>query len=401
MPYYIGDVIKDKNRLVALTPEEFKKTGVDVILGNGVEAIDAEKGQVKLSDGAILPYDILVMGTGADAILPEMAGQDLPGVYTLRNLTDGLRIKSYLNEKVIRKAAIVGAGFIAMEMSEALRNLGIETVVLSRSPLPVARWDAAFSKMIVEELHKNQVTFLPGTKPVAIEKGKDFALRMTTNCGEMDADLILMALGIKRNVKLAEAIGLKTGESGAIQVNFAQRTSCEEIYAVGDCCEVFNRVSQKWMYLPLGDIANKQGRIAGQNIGGSPGIFPGVVGAQSFKVFNLEVAATGLTEAEALKSGFHPVSNIIWGLPIARSMAKDEKLGIKLIADKPSGKLLGAQSISAGEGAVKRINMLSVALWAGMDLTDISYLDLAYSPTFGGAWDPIHIAAQGLMRKMA
>ena len=203
MPYYIGDVIKDKNRLVARTPEEFKKTGVDVILGNGVEVIDAEKSQVKLSDGTSLPYDILVLGTGADAILPEIAGQDLPGVFTLRNLTDGLRIKSYLNEKVIRKAAIVGAGFIAMEMSEALRNLGIETVVLSRSPLPVARWDAAFSKMIVEELYKNQVTFLPGTKPVAIEKGKDFALRMTTNCGEMDADLILMALGIKRNVKLA------------------------------------------------------------------------------------------------------------------------------------------------------------------------------------------------------
>jgi NADPH-dependent 2,4-dienoyl-CoA reductase/sulfur reductase-like enzyme len=189
------------------------------------------------------------------------------------------------------------------------------------------------------------------------------------------------------------------GESGAIKVDFSQRTSMENVYAVGDCCEVFHRVIGKWVYFPLGDVANKQGRTAGQNIGGAPSEFPGVVGAQSFKLFKLEVAATGLTEEEATKYGFQPVSTIIAGLPVGRPMAKGEKLGVKLVADKPTGKLLGAQAIGE-KGAVARINSLSVALWSGLTLEQIGYLDLAYAPPFGGAWDAIHIAAQTLMRKL-
>jgi NADPH-dependent 2,4-dienoyl-CoA reductase/sulfur reductase-like enzyme len=251
----------------------------------------------------------------------------------------------------------------------------------------------------VEELDRNQVTFLPGTKPFAIEKGKDFALKLITDKGDLDADLILMGLGTKRNTRLAESIGVKMGESGAIGVDFFQRTSREEVYAVGDCCEVFHRVSGKWVYYPLGDIANKQGRTAGINIGGGAAKFAGIVGAQSFKLFNLEVAATGLTEEEAEKYGFQPVSAVLWGLPVGRPMSRGEKLGLKLVADKPTGKLLGAQAIGE-KGAVSRINSLSIALWSGLTLEEVGYLDLAYAPTFGGAWDAIHIAAQGLMRKL-
>jgi NADPH-dependent 2,4-dienoyl-CoA reductase/sulfur reductase-like enzyme len=252
---------------------------------------------------------------------------------------------------------------------------------------------------MVEELDRNQVAFLPGTKPLAIEKGKDFALKLITDKGDLDADLILMGLGTKRNTRLAESIGVKMGESGAIGVDFFQRTSREEVYAVGDCCEVFHRVSGKWVYYPLGDIANKQGRTAGINIGGGTAKFAGIVGAQSFKLFNLEVAATGLTEEEAEKYGFQPVSAVLWGLPVGRPMSRGEKLGLKLVADKPTGKLLGAQAVGE-KGAVSRINSLSIALWSGLTLEEVGYLDLAYAPTFGGAWDAIHIAAQGLMRKL-
>jgi NADPH-dependent 2,4-dienoyl-CoA reductase/sulfur reductase-like enzyme len=399
MPYYIGDVIKDYKRLVIRTPEEFKKTGIDARINTNVEAVDPGKGTVNLSNGSSIPYDVLVMATGADAARLGIPGEDLEGVFTLRNLMDGLKMKSYLNEKGCRKAVIVGAGYIGMEMCEALKNLGIDVKVLDILPRPVIRWDAEFAKLILEELNKNQVAFHAETKPISIEKGNSSKLRLTTDQGVLDTDMVLIGVGTKRNTKLAEAMGLKMGNTGAIQVDTFQRTSNENVYAVGDCCEVFHRVSGKWIYYPLGDIANKQGRIAGQNIGGASSEFPGIVGAQSFKVFNLEVAATGLTEEEAERDGFQPASIIIWGLPVGRPMARGEKLGVKLVADRKTGKLLGAQTIGE-KGAVQRINSLSLALWCGLSVDEVSYVDLAYAPPFGGAWDAIHIAAQNLRAKM-
>ena len=399
MPYYIGDVIKDYKKLVIRTPEEFKKTGVDVKLKTRVEAVDPGRGSVRLSDGTTLLYDILVMATGAEATRLGLPGEDMEGVFFFRKLTDALQMKSFLDSKPCRKVVIIGAGYIGMEMCEAFRSLGIETTVIDILPRPVFRWDPEFAKVVLEELSKNQVTFLPSTKPLAIEKGKDYALRLVTDKGIMGADLILIGVGTKKGTELAVSLNLEMGESGAIKVDFSQRTSMENVYAVGDCCEVFHRVIGKWIYFPLGDVANKQGRTAGQNIGGAPSEFPGIVGAQAFKLFNLEVAATGLTEEEATKYGFQPVSTIIAGLPVGRPMAKGEKLGLKLIADKPTGKLLGAQAI-AEKGAVSRINSLSLALWSGLTLEEIGYVDLAYAPPFGGAWDAIHIAAQTLMRKL-
>lgn len=399
MPYYIGDVIKDYKKLVMRTPEEFGKTGVDVKTRTSVEAIDPEKRSLHLSDGTALPYDMLVMATGADAVRLAIPGADLEGVFVMRDLTDALRLKSYLNEKGCRKAVLIGGGYIAMEMCEAFRSLGLETTVMVRRTRPVIRWDIEFNKMMLDELGKNGVRFLPETRPVAIEKGKDSRLRLITDQGELDTDLILMGVGARHSTALAKSMGLALGESGAVKVDFHQRTSREGVYAVGDCCEVFHRVAGKWVYQPLGDIANKQGRTAGINIGGGAAEFAGIVGAQSFKLFNLEVAATGLTEDEAEKYGFEPVSAIISGLPVGRPMSRGEKLGLKLIADKPTGRLLGAQAVGE-KGAVARINSLSIALWSQLKLEDIGYLDLAYAPTFGGAWDAIHIAAQGLMRKL-
>lgn len=399
MPYYIGDVIKDEKKLVARTPEKFRETGVDVRLKTAVTEIDPDEKVVRLSDGSILPFDILVMATGTTPFVPPVPGVDLEGVFNLKSLTDGIRIKAYIKETQCRKALIVGAGFIGMEMCESLRTLGIETHVVHRGTLPISRWDPEFSKVIMEELQRHEVSYHTRAEMQSIEPGKDFRLRLNTNKGPLEADLIILALGVKPNVQLANTIGLKIGKTGAIQVNFAQQTSREGVYAVGDCCEAFHRVSRQWVHIPLGDIANKQGRVAGANIGGGSMIFPGVVGAQSFKIFNLEVAAAGLVEREAAASGFDPISTIIWGNAIAGSMPGNKKVGVKLLADRSTGQLLGAQTV--GElRAVNRINTLSCALWNGMDLDEIGYMDLAYSPPFSGAWDPIHIAAQGLLRQI-
>jgi len=399
MPYYIGDVIKEEKRLIARTPEKFRDTGIDVKLNTSAEGIDADKGIVRLSDGTAIPYDTLILGTGASAFIPKIPGVELEGVFSLKKLDDAIQIKNFINNKECRKAIIVGAGFIGMEMSEALRVRGIETQVIDLLPRPAIRWDPEFSKVILEELTRQNVIFSGETGIVSIEKGTDFRLCMQSTRGEMDADIIIIAIGIRPNTKLAHELGLQIGKSGAIQVNFSQRTSKEGVYAVGDCCEVYHRVSHRWVHIPLGDVANKQGRVAGRNVAGGTMIFPGVVGAQSFKLFSLEVAATGLDEAEALNSGYHPVSNIIWGNAIARAMPGEKRLGLKMVADRASGKLLGAQAVGT-LGAVNRINALSCALWTGIALDEIAYLDFAYAPPVGPAWDPIHIAAQELMRKL-
>ncbi|HSD94401.1 MAG TPA: FAD-dependent oxidoreductase [Syntrophales bacterium] len=399
MPYYIGDVIKESKRLVIRTPEEFKKTGIDARVRTNVEGIDAQKGLVYLSGGTSIPYDYLVMATGADAIRLDIPGKDLEGVHVIRDLMHALKIKSCLNEGGCKKAVLIGGGYIGMEMCEALRNVGVEVKVIDILPRPACRWDPEFTKMIVEELGKNQVEFMPETRPLAIEKGKSSRLKLSTSAGELDADMVLMGVGTRYNTALAQSMGIEMGQSGAIKVDFHQKTSRENVWAVGDCCEAFHRVARRWVYFPLGDIANKQGRVAGQNIGGSAVEFPGIVGAQAFKVFKLEVGATGLTEEEAVKYGFEPVSSLIWGLPIGRPMAQGEKLGIKLVGDKKTGKLLGGQCIGE-KGAVQRISALSIALWSGLTVDELGYVDLPYAPPFGGAWDAIHIAAQDLARKL-
>jgi NADPH-dependent 2,4-dienoyl-CoA reductase/sulfur reductase-like enzyme len=336
------------------------------------------------------------MATGTKALKPDIPGIDRQGVFSLKNLEDAIKIKAYLRENNCRKAILIGAGFIAMEMSEALHMTGIKTTIFHRGELPANRWDAELAKLMLEELKNSGVEFVARAETSAIEKGKNAPLAALTNHGTWEADMIIVAVGVKPNTELAQTIGLKIGASGAIAVNSFQQASKEKVYAAGDCCESYHRVSRRWVNIPLGDIANKQGRVAGRNIGGKPLKFEGIVGAQSFRLFNLECAATGIDEREPSTSGYNPVSNIVWGNAIAGAMGQ-KKLGLKLIADKSSGKLLGAQAV--GEtGAVGRINALSVALWAGLNIDEVAYLDLAYSPPYSGAWDIIHNAAQALRR---
>lgn len=400
MPYYIGDVVKEEKRMIARTPEQFAKTGVDVKLNTEVETVDSDNGLIRLSNNTTMPYDMMVMATGSDAFMPDIPGVNRDGVFKLKNLTDAIRIKTFLTAKKCTKAVVVGAGCIAMEISEALTQRGVKTQIVYRGERPVRRWSPEFSDMVLEELTAHNVDFITHETPVAVEQGSDaFPLRLVTENSSLDADIILFALGVKPSTALARDMGLAIGSSGAIQVNFAQRTSREEVYAVGDCCEAFNRVSRSWQSPLLGDIANKQGRVAGATIGGHAMSFPGFVGAQSFKIFELDVGITGLTEDEARIHGFDPVCETISGTPIARSLNAGEKLKLKLIADRYTGKLLGAQAAGNG-GAVSRINALSACLWSGITIDEVGYIDIAYSPYYGGPWDPIHIAAQSLGRKL-
>ncbi|MHB8137752.1 MAG: FAD-dependent oxidoreductase [Smithellaceae bacterium] len=397
-PYFIGDMIKDVNKLIARTPEKFREGGIDVQISAEVISINPKKASVELKDGRHFPYDILVMATGTSAIVPDMPGINLPGVFSLRNLEDAIHIKTWLQEKSAKRVAIVGGGFIGLEMCEALSAAGIKTTIIHKDPLPANRWDASLSSMMLEELQVNGVEFVANAAAQAIEKSTNALLKVITDKGEYEGDLVLLAIGVRPDTRLAQSIGLKVGLSGAIAVNFAQQASLENVYAVGDCCESYHRVSRSWVNIPLGDIANKQGRVAGRNIGGKSLTFEGIVGAQSFRLFNLECAATGISEKEAVDAGFSPVSNVTWGSAMSTALGT-RKIGLKLTADKSSGRLLGAQAVGIA-GAVGRINALSVALWAEMNLDQIGYLDLAYAPPFSSAWDIVHNAAQALGRSL-
>lgn len=397
-PYYVGDLISDLNLLIARTPEKFREGGIDIQLNAEVVDIDPEKNIVAVKDGRRFPYDTLVIATGTSAVIPDMPGINLPGVFSLRNLENAMQIKAWLREKSAKRVIIIGGGFIALEMSEALHAAGIKTTIIHNSELPANRWDAALSSVMLKELRSHGVEFVPTAVAKTIEKGHETQLRVITDKGDWEGDMVLLAIGVRPNVELAKSLGLEIGESGAVAVNFAQQTSRENVYSAGDCCESFHKVSRRFVNIPLGDIANKQGRVAGRNIGGKPLVFDGVVGAQSFRLFDLECAATGISEQEAIDCGYSPASNITWGNAMSTAMGTSP-IGLKLIADRSSGKLLGAQAVGA-TGVVGRINVLSVALWTGLNLDQIGYLDLAYAPPFSPAWDVIHNAAQALGRSI-
>lgn len=360
-------------------------------------AIRTDARTVELADGQAMPFDHLVMATGADCRRLGVPGEDLEGIFCLRNLSDAVRIKRFIEERRPRRAVVVGAGLVALEMCEAFRRLDLETSLLYRGELPLHRLGSEFGGQILRELEDNGVRFLGSTNPRGFEAAPGRGCVIHTDRGPVEADLVLLGIGVIPSVALASDAGLALGSTGAIAVDEHMQTSVPGIYAAGDCCESHHRISGRSVYEPLGDIANKQGRVAGANIGGQRLSFPGIVGSICFKVFDLEVASTGLTEQEARQAGFEPVSSTIQGASTAHAYPGASELRLRLVAEAGSGRLLGAQGVG-GAGVVSRINTLATALTAGLSLEELAYLDLAYAPPFSGAWDPIHIAAQRLLK---
>lgn len=383
--------------MIARTPEAFGKSGIDVRLHTRAAAIRPERKMVEIEGGETLAFDYLVVATGARPRLPGVAAEDLEGIFCLRNVTDALRIKRYIDERRVRRAVVVGAGLIALEMCEAFRRLGLETTVIYRRDLPMHRLGEDFAEQILIELEANGVTFKGDTNLQAFERVRTGEIIVHTDNGSLETDLVLIGIGVVPEVTLASEAGLSLGPTGAIAVSDQMQTNMDSIYAAGDCCECHHRISRRPVYAPLGDIANKQGRIAGANIAGQDLTFPGIVGSICFKVFALEVASTGLTEDEAREAGLNAASVVIQGKSKPHGYPGSRDLQIRLVADPENGRLLGAQGVG-GDGVVSRINALAVALTGSISLEELAYLDLAYAPPFSGAWDPIHIAAQQLLK---
>jgi NADPH-dependent 2,4-dienoyl-CoA reductase/sulfur reductase-like enzyme len=378
---------------------------IDVKTEHRVTQIDSKAKRVEVvnlaqSETQRVPYDKLIIATGARSRKLNIPGNDSKNIFTLKDLQDGLRIKNYIDEKRPRQVAILGGGFISLEMCEAFRLRNMDTFVFCRRDLPAGNLEREISEWILKELQENGVHFLTYHEPVAFHVNSNGEVTsFETTKGHYPADMVLMAIGVIPNVEIAREAGIGLGKTGAIRTGFSQMTSLADIYAAGDCCEVFNLVSQNWVHTPLGDIANKQGRVAGENAAGGKATFHGVVGSAAFKVFELEVAFTGLGTEAARRYGFDVDSQIIEAESKVGYMPGAKRILIKLIFDRKNGRLLGAQ-MAGKEGVARRINALAVALHQRMTIDEISRLDFAYAPPFSAPFDPILIAAEQATKKI-
>jgi NADPH-dependent 2,4-dienoyl-CoA reductase/sulfur reductase-like enzyme len=391
---------------VVRTPQQFKEMqDIDVKTEHQVTKIDPKEKRIEVvdlskSETRWVSYDKLIMATGARSRRLNLPGSNACNVFTLKDLQDGIRIRNYIDEKGPKRVAIFGGGFIALEMCEAFRLRDLETFVFCRKDLPAGNLEREISEKILKELQENGVHFLAHQEPADFKtNGKDEVTTFETHKASYRVDMVLMALGVIPNVELAKEAGIELGKTGAIRTDKTQRTNLTDIYTAGDCCEVFNLVSQDWVHTPLGDIANKQGRVAGENAAGAKAVFSGVVGSAAFKVFELEVAFTGLGMQIARQYGFDVDSQIIEAESKVGYMPGSKRMLIKLIFDRKNGRLLGAQ-MAGQEGVARRINSLAVALHQNMTIDEIAVLDFAYAPPFSAPFDPILIAAEQAAKKI-
>lgn len=400
MPYNIGVPARTVDDLVIVDPESARRDrGVDVRTRHEVLSIDlaAQRLRVRALDigsgsgEAELAWDRLVIATGASASRPPLPGLDLPGVFVLRELTDGAAIKRHLAAHKVTAAVIIGAGYIGLEMADALRGLGLTVVVLEKLQEVLPGWAEPICAEARLELQRHGARVETGISVTAIERDGD-GLKVRTDRGDFPAGLLVVATGVRPSVALARAAGLALGTSGAIATDDHLRTSAPLVYAAGDCAESPHLVTGKPCWIPLGTTANKQGKVAGANAAGADERFAGIVGTAGFKLFEQEVARTGIDLAEAGRLGLDAVSAVSHHHSRGKSYPGDRPVLTQVTVERGSGRLLGAQMIGP-ESTAKRIDVFATALTAGMTVAQVEDLDLSYAPPFAPVYDPILIAA--------
>jgi NADPH-dependent 2,4-dienoyl-CoA reductase/sulfur reductase-like enzyme len=398
LPYYIGGLVNDPMKLIAVPIETLrKKRGLDVRVMHEVQGIDIERGSVTVKnlndrDEFNVPYDYLVISAGAYAAKPDLPGTMLEGVFFMRTLEDGIELNRFIRKTSPKKVAVIGGGYIGMEMVEAFREKGFQVTVVEKLPRVLSNFDIEISERVHKKLEEKGVKLILGSGVKALG-GNSRVQEVVTEVGTVDADVVLLGVGVRPQASLAKGAGIELGETGAIKVNEKMETNIPGIYACGDCAEAYHRILRRNVWIPLGDTANKQGRVAGANIAGEYLTFPGIIGTAATKLFELELARTGLGEEEARKEGFDVITSLIEAHTRAHYYPGRKPIMIKLVAERSTKRLIGAQAVG-GEGVAKRIDVFATAIWAGLTLGEIAWLDLTYVPPVAPVWDPILVAAQ-------
>ena len=403
MPYNIADPDRDMEKLVVRKAEVFiEKNRINLLTGHEACKIDPEKkivtGVDSLNKNFSYSYDKLLIATGASPMIPDLPGFDLPEVMALKSLEHGRKIKSFIREKNIKKAVIVGMGYIGLEMCEALTKRSVMVEMVKPRPVFLPWMTPDLADVIKEELKINNINIYPGHE---IKKIESNAQGVSVVCDDfsLDADLVLVAFGVKPESSIAQDAGLETGISGAISVDSTLLTSDKDIYAAGDCADAIHVVTNKKCWIPLALRANRAGWAVADNVCGVETKLKGVAGTAVFKVFSLEVARTGLSVKEAVDAGFDPMEISIKTRSKAHGQPGSTTIHVSMTGDKTTGRLIGVQMVGK-EGVAHRINAASVALHTGMTVEDFSQTDLAYAPPFGPVWDPLLTAANQLIKKL-
>jgi NADPH-dependent 2,4-dienoyl-CoA reductase/sulfur reductase-like enzyme len=397
IPYWIADTVRTEAELVSRTPEQHRANGIDVRTCTEVVGIDLDARRVTVHgpDGeSVEPFDSLVYATGSVPMRPPVPGIDAPGVFGVQTLDDGVALRAALDAGA-QRVVVVGGGYIGLEIAEACCVRGLDVTVVDRSATPVGTFDPDVGTYIADAVRGMGIDLVLSDGVAAIETGPDGRARavVTASGRELPADVVVLGLGVRPDVRLAVDAGIPLGPSGGIAVDKRMRTQVDDVWAAGDCVESVHRLSGQRVVVALGTHANKQGRVAGINLGGGYATFPGVIGTAVTKVCDLEVARTGLSEQEAEEAGFSFVTAHVDSTTRAGYFPGAQPIRVKMTAEERTGRLLGAQVVGR-EGAAKRIDVLATAIWNEMGVDEVLGLDLSYAPPFAPVWDPVLIAAR-------
>ncbi len=393
IPYWLAGDVAQFDDLQVVKPEEFRtRRGVDVRTGHEVLRIDttARTATARGAEGGTLEvaWDRLLIATGARAITPPWEGIDLEGVSVLKNLADGLHIEALL-ERGPKRAVVIGAGYIGLEVAEALSRRGLAVEVIERLAGVMGGAEEKITGLVREEMEARGITLRLETTVEGFA-GQDGRLtEVLTDAGAIEADLAIVALGVRPESGLAADAGIVLGESGAIAVDAQQRTSAPDVFAAGDCAEAHHRVLDAPAWIPLALTANRAGRVAGATICGEADRFPGVVGSAVTRVFELTIARTGIDEAAAARAGIDVVSTEVTAPNRAHYFQPHADLWVKLLHRSDDRRVVGAWLVGRDPSAGKRADVLATAISAGMTIEDVADLDLTYAPPFAPVWDPI------------
>jgi NADPH-dependent 2,4-dienoyl-CoA reductase/sulfur reductase-like enzyme/rhodanese-related sulfurtransferase len=404
LPYYISGVIKERDELISRTPGKFALDGIRILKNRRIEQINTKErtisGKMLGSDKTFTDhFDRLVLATGAKPIRPKIEGIELGNIFYLRSIFDADAILERIGLDQIRKVVIAGGGYIGLEMAEALMLMEKKVAIIELAPQILTLFDEDLAGVLRQYLEKKGVQIFTSEGIKALKGNEGKVTHVQTVSQEIEADAVLMSLGIRPQVELAKQAGLRVGETGAIWVNERMETSAEGIYAAGDCAETTHLVTGKKVWIPLGSTANKQGRVVGVNACGGNAIFLGVMGTTIFKCFDWNVAKTGLGMKEAEKEGFRPIQAIVRGYDRAHYYPGGKESALKVIADEKTGRILGGQAVGEGPSD-KFIDVLAMAQHAKMNCQELASVDLAYAPPYSPVLSPIIVAANVLMNKL-
>ncbi|MGH4032267.1 FAD-dependent oxidoreductase [Actinomycetota bacterium Odt1-20B] len=400
IPYWVGGDVPERDQLIARTPEEHRARAIDLRMRTEVVELDPAGRRVRSRDletGAEewTAYDKLVIATGARPIRPQLPGIDAPGVHGVQTLDDGQALLDTLSRTTGRRAVVVGAGYIGVEMAEALVNRGYEVTVVNRGAQPMSTLDPDMGRLVHEAMSGMGIGMVNDAEVTKILTGEDGRVRaVATEDAEYPADVVVLGIGVRPETELARAAGLPLGEHGGLLTDLAMRVrGFDDVWAGGDCVEVLDLVSGRERHIALGTHANKHGQIIGANVGGDYATFPGVVGTAVSKVCALEIARTGLRERDAHAAGLRFEKVTIESTSRAGYYPGAALMTVKMLAERRTGRLLGVQIVGR-EGAAKRVDIAAVALTARMTVEQMTALDLGYAPPFSPVWDPVLVAAR-------